>query len=577
MKHSNVKIFTTFIYLLLLILILGSAAFLIFQRSRLIKEAQGYAIQIVEHISNSYIENGSFTAKGFADDVKEAMQNFGDLIQAVTIIDSQNIMQNRFRFDSIDPEKDSNPNWQNELAYKYNSFLYQERTYPLNLPGQTSANVKILYKQLPSQLLRSVLQFDTVFILALLILSFLAFLVIPKRDPDKTAWALQSVSEEDTGYDETEELELSQALIEENVEDLPEDFPTHHDTDDTLDEDAELAEITEIDWEDESFSMSNELDALAEELVASEETDDAIQEDENYDADSLQDEASEETNRIVPNDGVFSDEVVDENLDESLEMDDDIFPSTEDNDDNLAPIETVTESVNPSSILDDPNQENSELDLLLSEAIQEIDEQDQLVATVSEPSEENQDDELLDLDEGLEEEELNIFSQIAATASLAAEEQATEIFASAEQKIEALNWLGDFLGSREAENHTGEISLALLELPKNNIETVRSSFEQDLGDKAAFMPHEKGLIVALPNDNFGQGVAELQGAAGRLPSAYLSNLKMGITGVSAERQGIEPDTVLSEMQYALANSDRNNNISIFDTNDQVFNWQRNNT
>ena len=577
MKHSNVKIFTTFIYLLLLILILGSAAFLIFQRSRLIKEAQGYAIQIVEHISNSYIENGSFTAKGFADDVKEAMQNFGDLIQAVTIIDSQNVMQNRFRFDSIDPEKDSNPNWQNELAYKYNSFLYQERTYPLNLPGQTSANVKILYKQLPSQLLRSVLQFDTVFILALLILSFLAFLVIPKRDPDKTAWALQSVSEEDTGYDETEELELSQALIEENVEDLPEDFPTHHDTDDTLDEDAELAEITEIDWEEESFSMSNELDALAEELVASEETDDAIQEDENYDADSLQDEASEETNRIVPNDAVFSDEVVDENLDESLEMDDDIFPITEDNDDNLAPIETVTESVNPSSILDDPNQENSELDLLLSEAIQEIDEQDQLVATVSEPSEENQDDELLDLDEGLEEEELNIFSQIAATASLAAEEQTTEIFASAEQKIEALNWLGDFLGSREAENHTGEISLALLELPKDNIETVRSSFEQDLGDKAAFMPHEKGLIVALPNDNFGQGVAELQGAAGRLPSAYLSNLKMGITGVSAERQGIEPDTVLSEMQYALANSDRNNNISIFDTNDQVFNWQRNNT
>ena len=564
MKHSNVKIFTTFIYLLLLILILGSAAFLLFQRSRLIKEAQSYAVQIVERISGSYIENGSFTAKGFAEDVKEAMQNFGNLIQAVTIIDNQNVMQNRFRFDSIDPEKDPNPNWQNDPTYKYNSFLYQEKTYSLNLPGQTTANVKVLYEQLPGQLIRSVLQFDTVFILALLILSFLAFLVLPKRDPDETAWALQSVSEEDTGYDEAEELELSQALVE-NIENLPEDFSPNDNDDghDAVEENSALPKITEIDWEDENFSIDDELDALAEELVASEITD-AIQEDDPWSYDIS--DNSEETSNISTDDADFGDEleVMDESLDESPEID--VF------EDNPASIETAVESVEPSSILDDPTQKNDELDLLLSEAIQEIDEQSEEATS----SEESLDDEPLDLDEGLE--ELNVFSQIAATASLAAEEQTTETFANAERKTEALNWLGGFLGNdRESEKQTSEISVALLELPQNDIETVRTSFEQDLGDKAAFMPHENGLIVALPDDNFGQGVTKLQSAAGRLPTAYLSNLKMGITGISAERHGIDPDTVLSEMQYALANSDRNNNISIFDTNDQVFNWQRNNT
>ena len=140
-----------------------------------------------------------------------------------------------------------------------------------------------------------------------------------------------------------------------------------------------------------------------------------------------------------------------------------------------------------------------------------------------------------------------------------------------------MNWLESFLEEDPTGEDQSEFSVALLELPKDEIETVRSSFEQDLGEQAVFLPHEKGLIVALPNGNIGQGVAELQGAAARLPAAYLSHLKMGITGVSAERRGIDSNTVLAEMQYALSNSDQNNNISIFDANDQIFNWQRNNT
>ncbi len=639
MRNSNIKIFTMFIYLLLVILIIGSVSFLVVQRVQVAKQAQAYAEQIVDRINNSYVANGSFTVNTFTRDIKDAMQSFSDLIKVITIVDSEDIMQNRFRLDSIDPEQDNNPNWQNELEYSYNPFLYEEKSYPLYLPGQVNANINILYQRLPIQLIKDVLQFDTIVILALLILSFLTFLFIPKRDPAETAWALKSVNEEDELYHEIdniiEENDIQQIIGEKTdkeqkqlgeQDELPESWHSHDLPENSWGEESEEKNAKTVEPEEDEFAHLLGSNQLNSDIVHIESNDDR-----------WGDQDSEKTSKDI--DTFLENEKVDLSFNDDSIAEQEIQQSSiQDIDDYIAsqpalPDEFVEKEAEEFDIPSAENteaittEEEHELGDLLDNEFPDLETSsflglndefvnvDRMEATENEQEFEELDfgDELVDdLDEGLGDDALeaiedqldaNIFSQLMAAESVAATELAEENAddmeiiedtASPEQTDEPLNdedtpqpmteerrqevlsWLENFLEDQKAnfaENDTPELSVALLETDKTDVEIVRASLEQDLALKASILPNDNGMSIVLPCKNIQYGIEELQNAAGRLPFSYLKNLKMGITGVSAVRSNVEPAIVLAEMEYALANSDQDNNISIFDANDQVFNQQ----
>ncbi|WGK68452.1 hypothetical protein P0082_08160 [Candidatus Haliotispira prima] len=614
MKNSNVKIFTAFTYLLLLVLILGSVAFLVVQRLQLARQAKAYAEHIVDRINNSYIENGSFTATNFTNDVKITMEDFSDLIKVITIVDARNVMQNRFRFDSVNPLDDPNPNWERDLGYEYNSILYEEQSYDLHLPGQTQASVKILYQRLPVQLIKDVLQFDTIVILALLILSFLAFLIIPKRDPMETAWALQSVAEEDEIYHETEnEGEESFETEDQSLE--TEDSWFAQDLPETGWEGQGDSEVSEAQLDDE-FDRILDSGSFSGGIA---DTDDGQDPEELHDPWDDGDEKTESEADEEDLDDVFA----------SLGPTDDIDDGG-DKDIDLRFNDSTSDSEDDADVGgDDERFGLDETQIALAGSLEDLEESsDEEVGTDADEADEadspapematdltgledlpsleelNLDDELVvNLDEGLGDDEFepidkelnaDIFSQIATTASMAAEEQAMELkesevatdapfvtfTISEEDEAGILSWLSNFLNEQEAgteivgESSRQHLLAALLEIPDEDIEIVRASFEQDLFPEASVLNHERGLTVFLPGDNIQQSIEALQSTASRLPASYLKNLRMGITGVSTERSHIEPATVLDEMRYALANCDEDSNISIFDANDQVFNRQR---
>ena len=539
MKNSNVKIFTAFIYSLFLALIIGSVIFLVVQRIQLAKQAETYASQIVERINNSYIANSSFTTPAFIKDVKDAMQGFSDLIKVITIVDSQNIIHNRFRFDSINPDKDPNFNWQNELRYKYNPLLYEEQNYPLYLPGQVNAQINVLYQRLPTQLIKNVLQFDTIVILALLILSFLAFLIIPKRDPAETAWALQSIAEEDDMYREAEN------------------------------DSWQSQELPESTWEKEN-------------------TQTAVSDNE----DQILGFSKLENNVVEANSEVL-DHLTHEEVD--LSFNDHVADGFNDHEEN---IKEINSSEEPIDLLDSPyasqtssltvQEKNSDDILETNDSQVKHDEvtldRESSSFTTSSPFDlssefSNQEElELVDyLDEGLGDDEpieldADIFSQLAMS------EEAVPSALTESRRQEILTWLDNFLKEQRANSNILEFAVALLETDgPPDVETVRALLEQYLALKASILTNDKGMAIFFPCKNIQDGIEELQSAASKLPAIYLKSLKMGITGISPARSDMDPATVLSEMEYALAHCDEVNNISIFDANDQVFNQQRNKT
>ena len=652
MRNSNLKIFTAFTYLLLLILILGSVTFLIVQRIQRTRQADIYISKIVDRINNSYIANGSFTTLNFTKDVKEVMQEFKDLVKVITIVDNKNVMQNRFRVDSINLADDPNPNWQNQLKYKYNPLLYEEQSHNLQLPGQSQVSVQVLFQRLPIQLIKDVLQFDTVVILALLILSFLAFLIIPKRDPTETAWALQSLAEEEDMYHEVEQNEeqplyngdpwLTQDLAEadsysSSEKDSSADFDddetatTAHSSGDTV--------ITEAPEDDTHSISDNDIGIFAGLLDPETEAEIDL---------SFNDESPHEDMLALRKDGE------NEKNDESPDLREgqlklsgspaEVAPSTDfaflDDSDESAGLDDISDNALESESLDD----------LLTEAIKELDDGDESpdtseddqdfaaslnrefgdIAADDEPegeansgldtempdiydSEFGEDlgDELInDLDEGLGDDELEPIDQEldadirsqwpTAEEQLYDDNEADETegdqteagldsetttenqdILDAEQKQAVLNWIGDFLENPKdqpaAEEDTSpDLAVALLQTLEEDVEIVRASLEQDLAAlQASILPHQHGMAILLPSKKIHEGIEQLQNAASRLPASYLKNMKMGITGISAARKDIGAETVLTELEYALTNCDAENNISIFDANDQIFNQRQN--
>ena len=654
MRNSNLKIFTAFTYLLLLILILGSVTFLIVQRIQRSRQADVYINKIVDRINSSYIGNGSFTTLNFTKDVKDVMQEFKDLVKVITIVDNKNVMQNRFRVDSLNATDDPNPNWQNQLKYRYNPLLYEEQSHNLQLPGQSQVSVQVLFQRLPIQLIKDVLQFDTVVILALLILSFLAFLIIPKRDPTETAWALQSLAEEEDMYHEVEQNEeqpiyngdpwLTQDLAEADTESRSEeDSSTDFDDDENATTAHEYGNtvITEAPEGDTNGIPDNDIDIFAGLLDPETEAEIDL---------SFNDDSPHEDMLAPRKDGENGKNDEDTDLKEGqLELPSspaEVAPSTD-----FAFLDDI--GSDESAGLDDSSDnalESERLDDLLTEAIQELDNGDESPAANKDDQdfaaslnrefgdlaaddelegeansgldtempeiydsefEEDLGDELInDLDEGLGDDELEPIEQELDADILSqwptAEEQLydgneadeterdqteaeldsettteNQDILDTEQKQAVLNWIGDFLENQKdqpaAEEDTSpDLSVALLQTLEEDVEIVRASLEQDLAAlQASILPHQHGMAILLPSKNIHEGIEQLQNAASRLPASYLKNMKMGITGISAARKDIGAETVLTELEYALTNCDAENNISIFDANDQIFNQRQN--
>ncbi len=567
MKNSNVKVFTAFTYLLLLILIVGSVIFLLVQRIQLTNQARTYARQIVERVSTSYMESGSFTTSNFTNAIKQTMQNFGEQIKVITIVDKQGILQNRFRFDSIDPTDDPNPDWQTELHYKYNPILYEQQSYMLNLPGQAQADIQILYQQLPLQLVKVVLLFDTIVISALLLLSFLAFLIIPKRDPAETAWALQSVANQEEMYHEEEDVENTEETEEPEA------------SESWLSQD-----LSEASWEEEDTKGLEDIGSNDEfgQILGSDDFTDNIAH-----IESLPSETDP-----------WSDSGSDSET-EARQDDNEIALSFNDTGAESQPVDNQESEFDQLFVEDrelaEPDRGSSEPpNSFASITTRPPSGQQRDTGNIGEGSDELFDD----LDEGLGDDEpepmdqelgADIFSQIAdaavnpASREIEEREETTGIpfFYEEHARQGAIHWLQNFLADQKstvenADNTTPDLSAALLEVPDDDIEIIHASFEQDLTLEAFVLPHDKGLTVFLPCAKIHEGIEQLQDSAARLPASYLKNLKMGITGISAQRSDVEPELVLQEMEYALSNCDDENNISIFDANDQVFHQQQQN-
>ena len=535
MVSSNTKTFTAIIYLGLLVLIAGSTIFLIVLGVQQTRQAQAYTNQIIERINNSYIANGNFTSTTFTEEVKDLMQGFGDLIKVITIVDSQNVMQNRFRFGSIDPGKDPNPNWQHELRYTYNPLLYQEGSYPLELPGQGSATIKVLYQQLPFQMFKNVLRFNTLVVFALLLLSFLAFFILPKRDPVDTTWSAKSMVEEDQELEEdpghffnTKSAWLSQDFPEANGEDND-------------------------NFEPNSTSKSSSL------ILGSESNEDSTVHKEVYDPWGNDEDVDLSFNDQISDEGDTSEYSQEDvlNTQPSADREQDIFT-----------VELEGESSSPISIdtidLSDEYRDPEEIDMG-DEIINDLDEGLGNDVLEAEPT------------IGLEE---KTWEQPADLRESDEKSEPAQFFASPlneEERQAALSWLENFLEAQKVDQETEEnmpgLLTALLETNEDDIEIVRDTLEHDLLSQASILPNNKGMLIFFSCEDIQNGIEELQSAVSTLPGSYLKNLKMGITGVSTARSNAEPSTVLSEVEYALSSCDETNNISIFDANDRIFNQQ----